>query len=264
MKFKLFSFLINAPDENSRGSGRTSPFHAPPKPGELTTLTTGLREATGEKNDPAIGLLETLHAVKDKQHGGQSGTPADRNLDDISGVQSEQSPLQRLLSTQVVVFGSVALVLVLSIWGMIVLARKATENVPAEAIAEKNQRTTEKTTEPAEAPPPPPPSAATPPPTTLARPQFRSESLGTPSDKVPSAIQIQLEKERIAREERERMEREKQREEEEKQERERQLRELEGRDQNPESPSSAPPPPNGAEVATPPPDEAPNQAPPTE
>jgi type IV secretory pathway VirB10-like protein len=256
MKLRFdFSFLRST-ENDPRGSGKSSSFHAPSKPGELQNLTTGVRSAPEPQSDPALSLLETLQAVKEKQQSGTTGSPQsqDKNLDDISGVQSEMSALQRLMSTQVVVLGSASLILVLSIWGLLHLARRAAETVPNEAIEVRNRNATETVGEGSTPVAPVAPEAPRPTEQTsagVARPAPR-----TPPPATQNAALLQAERERLIREEREREQREKQREEEDNQERERQLRELEGRDQGGEPPNEQPAT-NGAEVAAPAPEDAP-------
>jgi type IV secretory pathway VirB10-like protein len=194
--------------------------------------------------------------VKDKQHSSAGAPPSEKNIDDISGVQAEKNSLQRLMSTQILTIGGASLILVLSLWSMFHLARRASEGISTETIDAKNQEADARTADRNEPAPPTPaeqPAAFTPPAANsagVARPQFKAEGGSLRPGSAPNAL---AEKERLAREEKEREQRERQREEEDKQERERQLRELEGRDQSGENAES--PPSNGAEVAAPPPED---------
>ena len=260
--------LILESNSDSRGSGGSSKsssspsgvFHAPPKPGELQSISTGTREATAPENDPAISLLETLQAVKEKQQSSHiQSQQNEKNIDDIAGVQSDRSPLQRLMSAQIAVFGGSALILVLSIWGLITLAQRATQGINPTDLAAKSQNS-ERSGEVAPATPAaarpaetsPPPSEPATPPTALTRPAFRS----TPGGATGGAIRLHnnnlsaADKERLEREEQERTQREKVREEEERQERERQLRELEGRDGSENNAEVNPTPENTPPAAT--------------
>ena len=243
--------LLHSPESDSKSGGgrpsgeKTGFFHAPPRPGDLQKIETGKIDSTAPKNDPTVSLLETLQAVKDKQHGG--GSAARQEVSDIAGVQAEKSPLERLMSAQSVVFGATGLLLVLSIWGLIHLANRATETIPASETLKRNeqaaaqaQQAEQETQTPGQAGTVAQPAAP------ISRPTFKSQpsvpALVNPALHQQNAAAIQAEKERLAREEQERAQREKQREEEDRQERERQLRELEGRS-NGEAPAEAPNPP---------------------
>ena len=247
---------LRSPESDPKSSGGSAPgektglFHAPPKPGALDSMQTGQIEPISPTQDPSVGLLETLQAVKDKQQGGSS--PA-HEVSDISGVQTQKSTLDRLMNAQSAVFGGATLILVLSVWGLIHLADQATKNIgqterPGESSA-TSVRTAEQPATPAAIQPPPPVTQAPsqpPKPTLKVPPAAPAQTPG--AIKQQNAAAIQAEKERLAREEQERAQREREREEEEKRERERQLRELEGgadqQEGQPPQNSEVPPPPN--------------------
>ena len=110
---------LRSPESAPKSSAGSAPgektglFHAPPKPGALDSMQTGQIEPISPTQDPSVGLLETLQAVKDKQQGGSS--PA-HEVSDISGVQTQKSTLDRLMNAQSAVFGGAILILVLSVW----------------------------------------------------------------------------------------------------------------------------------------------------
>jgi hypothetical protein len=242
--------LLHSPESDSKSGGGRPPgektgfFHAPPRPGDLQKIETGKIESTAPQNDPTVSLLETLQAVKDKQQSG--GGAARQEVSDIAGVQAEKSPAERLMSAQSVVFGATGLLLVLSIWGLIHLANRATESVPSSETSRRNDQASA-TQATQENPPPSQAGAVAQPPAPISRPTFKSQPL-TPTLsggglRQQNATAIQAEKERLAREEQDRAQREKQREEEDRQERERQLRELEGRSAGENPAENSPPPP---------------------
>jgi len=252
---------LHSPESDPKFSGGSAPgektglFHAPPKPGALDSIQTGQIEPITPAQDPSVGLLETLQAVKDKQQGGPS---AAHEVSDISGVQAQKSTLDRLMNAQSAVFGGATLILVLSVWGLMYLADQATKNIgKTETPSSSSANTAEQPATAAAIQPQPP--------VTQAQPQAPKPTLMAPTAmpaQTPAAIKqqnaaaIQAEKERLAREEQERAQREREREEEEKRERERQLRELEGAgegqpDNQPPPNPEAPPPPNPDAVPPP-------------
>ena len=259
---------LHSPESDPKFSGGAAPgektglFHAPPKPGALDSIQTGQIEPVAPTQDPSVGLLETLQAVKDKQQGGSS---AGHEVSDISGVQTRKSAFDRLMNAQTGVFGAATLILVLSVWGLIHLADQATKNIgKTETPSASSANTAEQPATSAAIQSAAQPAIQPQPPVTQAQPQAPKPTLKAPTAmpaQTPGAIKqqnaaaIQAEKERLAREEQERAQREKEREEEDKRERERQLRELEGagesQDSQPPQNPEAPPPPNPDAVPPP-------------